>query len=247
MKAPKTPLICAPLVAPTATLLLREARMVLAKKPDILEWRVDHFRDVADTDAVLEAARKLRRQLGRTRLIFTHRSAREGGSAKGLRAAGVVRLYAAIGAERLADFVDFEMRNTPRLVRQVVDTAHRQRVRVILSFHDFKRTPPVKAMRDRFVQAERLGADMAKVAVMPRDRDDVLALLLATAQAKEKARIPLVSMSMGPMGAITRVMGGLFGSTMTFAVGERSSAPGQIPIADLRAAFELLGPHFGRR
>ncbi len=45
---------------------------------------------------------------------------------------------------------------------------------------------------------------------------------------------------MGPLGAVTRMVGGLFGSTLSFAVGQGSSAPGQPPIADLRAAFELL-------
>jgi 3-dehydroquinate dehydratase-1 len=213
---------------------------VLARKPDVLEWRVDYFDDIADTDAVLDAGRKLRRALRGKPLIFTRRSSREGGQRTRLKTADVVRLYEAIAAERLADFVDFEMSNERRYVREVVDAAHRHRVRVILSYHNFKRTPDAKTLRERFAKAQQLGADVAKVAVMPRTRRDVLTLLAATAEADARTRIPLISMSMGPLGAVTRMVGGAFGSTLAFAVGRGSSAPGQPPIADLKAAFAIL-------
>jgi 3-dehydroquinate dehydratase-1 len=92
----------------------------------------------------------------------------------------------------------------------------------------------------KFLTADQLGADVAKVAVMPRDFDDVLTLLTATRQASKKLRIPLISMSMGPLGAITRLVGGVFGSSLSFAVGAASSAPGQVPIEDLNAVLEIL-------
>jgi 3-dehydroquinate dehydratase-1 len=76
--------------------------------------------------------------------------------------------------------------------------------------------------------------------VMPRDRGDVLVLLAATAEADSKARIPLISMSMGPLGSVTRMIGGVFGSSLSFAIGEGSSAPGQIPIADLNAVYDVI-------
>ena len=75
---------------------------------------------------------------------------------------------------------------------------------------------------------------------MPRDRMDVLTLLAATAEADARSKIPLISMSMGPQGAITRMIGGAFGSSLSFAVGEAASAPGQIPIADLVAVYDVI-------
>lgn len=234
------PLICAPLVGRTRARLLDEAAAVVAKAPDVIEWRVDHFEGIARTAAVVKAGAALRNVLGDVPLIFTRRSAREGGQATDLDDQGAVRLYEAIGAEGIADLVDFEMDNERAHVRKVVATAHRQDVRVILSYHNFKRTPAAKALLKRFLDADRLGADVAKVAVMPKDRYDVLALLSATAQADAKSRIPLISMSMGPLGAVTRIIGGLFGSSLTFAVGDGSSAPGQLPIAELRQACKLI-------
>jgi 3-dehydroquinate dehydratase-1 len=50
----------------------------------------------------------------------------------------------------------------------------------------------------------------------------------------------VVSMSMAGLGALTRVCGGTFGSALTFAVGGAPSAPGQLPIEDVRAGLALL-------
>ena len=235
-----TPLICTPLVGRTAQRVLAEAASVVAKGPDVVEWRVDYFEGIADTVAVLDVAQALRSAVGDLPIIFTRRSMAEGGEPIAIGNEDVVRLYDAVGATGLVDFLDFEMSNDADQVRHVRESAHKHGTRVILSYHNFGYTPGLDFLVQRFLEAERLGADVAKVAVMPRDRADVLTLLAATAQADAKGRIPLISMAMGPLGSVTRMIGGEFGSSLSFAVGEGSSAPGQIPIADLNAVFAVL-------
>lgn len=242
-----TPLICSPLVGRTRERVLAEAAIVAAKKPDVIEWRVDYFDAIGDTAAVLDTGKALRDALGDAPVIFTRRSTKEGGEPIALDDGGVVRLYDAIGASRLIDFLDFEMSNDADHVRRVVTAAHASAIRVILSYHNFGFTPGQDFLVQRFLEAERLGGDVAKVAVMPRDRTDVLTLLAATSQAEAKARIPLISMSMGPLGAVTRMIGGVFGSSLSFAIGEGSSAPGQMPIADLVAIYEVIRRARGSR
>lgn len=237
----ETPLICSPLVGRTRERVLAEAAVVVAKAPDVIEWRVDYFDAIGDTATVIATGKALRAITGAAPVIFTRRSVKEGGERIPLDDEGVVRLYDAVGASGVIDFLDFEMGNDPEHVRRVVTAAHAGATRVILSHHNFGYTPGIEFIVQRFLEAERLGGDVAKVAVMPRDRADVLALLAATAQASAKSRIPLISMSMGPLGAITRMVGGLFGSSLSFAVGEGSSAPGQMPIADLKAVYEIIG------
>ena len=182
----------------------------------------------------------LRAAIGDTPLIFTRRSSREGGEPVPLDDHGVVGLYDAVGASGLADFFDFEMGNDAAHVQRVCADAGKHGTRVILSYHNFGSTPERDFLVQRFIEAERLGGDVAKVAVMPRDRMDVLTLLAATAEADARSKIPLISMSMGPQGAITRMIGGAFGSSLSFAVGEAASAPGQIPIADLVAVYDVI-------
>jgi len=235
-----TPLICSPLVAKTATRLAEESAAVLGKRPDVIEWRVDYFERIADTTAVLESGRALRAAAGETPIIFTCRAAHEGGQPIALDAEGIATLYDSVGAAGLVDFLDFELSNAPALVRRVRERSREQNTRLILSYHNFGYTPGHDFLVDRFLEADRLGADVAKVAAMPRDRSDVLTLLSATATAEAKARVPLISMSMGPLGVATRMVGGVFGSSLSFAIGEGASAPGQMPIADLAAVFAAL-------
>ena len=236
----ETPLICSPLVGRTRERVLAEATIVDAKKPDVIEWRVDYFEGIADTAAVLDVAHGMRAAAADTPIIFTRRSTREGGEPIAIGDEDVVRLYDAVGASGLVDFIDFEMSNDPEHVRRVRASTRTHGTRLILSYHNFGYTPGQEFLVQRFLEAERLGADVAKVAVMPRDRADVLTLLDATAQADAKARIPLISMSMGPLGSVTRMIGGVFGSSLSFAVGEGASAPGQIQIADLVAVYDVI-------
>jgi 3-dehydroquinate dehydratase-1 len=235
-----TPLICSPLVAHTPQRLAEESVNVLAKRPDVIEWRVDFFEQVADTAKVVAAGRTLREAARDTPIIFTCRGAHEGGQAIALDAEGVARMYDGAAAAGFADFIDFELSNAAALVARVRESTRAHGVRLILSYHNFAYTPGHDALVDRFLEAERQGADVAKVATMPRDRHDVLTLLSATASAEAKARIPLISMAMGPLGVATRMVGGVFGSALSFAVGEGASAPGQPPIADLAAVFGAL-------
>ena len=236
----ETPLICSPLVGRTRERLLAETANVVAKKPDVIEWRVDYFENIGDTQSVLDTGRAMRPIVGNAPIIFTRRSTKEGGEKIPIGDEEVVRLYDAMAASRLVDFIDFEMGNDPDHVRRVRESSKTHATRLILSYHNFGYTPGLEFLVQRFLEAEWLGADVAKVAVMPRDRADVLTLLAATAQADAKGRIPLISMAMGPLGAVTRMVGGLFGSSLSFAVGEGSSAPGQMPIADLGTVYEVI-------
>jgi 3-dehydroquinate dehydratase-1 len=206
----------------------------------MIAWRVDFFEQIADTKAVIETTRSLRELAGERPIIFTCRSNKEGGAPIAIGEDKVVELHSEISATGLVDFIDYEMDNEPEHVRRVRETTRANSVRLLLSYHNYSYTPGQEFLVDRFLEAERRGADVALVAAMPRDRMDVLTLLAATAQADDKTQIPLVSMSMGPLGSITRMIGGIFGSGLSVAVGESASAPGQIPISDLVMVHDII-------
>ncbi len=234
------PLACAPLVGRDEAALRIELERVQAVQPDLLEWRIDHFGSIADTTRVLAFAHELRSRAGALPIIFTRRSIREGGSPIGIDEDGVFDLYEAVCRDGHVDLVDVELSSEPHLWARARDLARTSGVRMIGSFHDFVRTPSRAELVARFTAMQAGGADVAKVAVMPNDLRDVLTLLEATLEARETLDLPLVSMSMGPLGAMTRLCGWVFGSSISFVVGARASAPGQLPIADLRAMVEVL-------
>jgi 3-dehydroquinate dehydratase-1 len=236
----RVPAICAPLVARSRVALLEEVGVVAAKRPDLLEWRIDFFEAIGRVDDMLAMARELRTRAAGIPILLTRRSQREGGEPIAVEEPQVVALYEALCRDAQVDLVDFEMENAPAHIERVREAARRAGLPLVLSFHDFRRTPPADELVARFAQAQRLGADVAKVAVMPQSMEDVHALLGASLQASRALPIPVISMAMGPLGAVSRVCGGVFGSSLTFAVGAAASAPGQMPIEDVRAALEVL-------
>jgi 3-dehydroquinate dehydratase I len=236
----RLPAICAPLVARTRAALAEEAAAVAALQPDLLEWRVDFFEAIADVAAVLAAAQAVRQAARGIPVLFTRRAEREGGQAIALDEAQVLALYAAVAASGNVDAMDYEMAHEPAQVAQARELTRRHGLALVLSFHDFQRTPADAELDARFTQAAQLGGDVAKLAVMPHSMADVHRLLGATLRASERLSIPVISMSMGALGAVTRLCGGVYGSALTFAVGANPSAPGQIAIGDVRAALAVL-------
>ena len=87
---------------------------------------------------------------------------------------------------------------------------------------------------------EKCGADVCKMAVMPNSPDDVLNLLSATNDAHALINRPLITMSMGKWGLISRLSGELFGSSLTFGCVGNASAPGQIEADELNTVLQII-------
>jgi len=233
------PAVCVPLVSRSRDALLTEARTAVAAGPDMLEWRVDYFTDVSNIESVIAVLGDLREAGGDLPLVATLRSEREGGQTTGLSATASIALVDTICRSGVADFVDVELGTPPADRRRLIDAAHDAGTQVIGSFHDFHATPAEADILGKFGEAAAAGADVAKIAVMPATPEDVLTLLQATLKARQTINIPLISMAMGPLGALSRVLGWVFGSSVTFAAGQGPSAPGQLPVAELKRALEM--------
>jgi 3-dehydroquinate dehydratase-1 len=234
------PLICTPLVGRTRDGVLAEADAVLSKKPDVLEWRVDFFAALGDTAHVIDTAQALRERAGSVPVMFTRRSSLEGGEKIPLAEHEVVQLYVDVCASRLVDLIDYETANAAEDFRRLRAASREHGIALIGSYHNFEATPDATTLAAKFELAHGLEADIAKVAVMPKGPPDVLTLLGATYAASQSLPIPLISMSMGPYGSLSRMVGFVYGSALTWAVGKSSSAPGQVPIEDLRAALTTI-------
>jgi 3-dehydroquinate dehydratase-1 len=234
------PLICLPLVAETIGELIGQASMLVELAPDLVEWRIDGFTEVEDVAKSLAALSELRSITGEIPLIFTCRTDEEGGMRKIAQDKRLELMVAAIESGNI-DLIDVELCNGQKFIDAVKMHTQAQHVALILSYHNFTETPAETFIYDKLLAACEAGADIPKLAVMPKNYADVLVLLSATNRARNSLiDTPLVTMSMGEQGAVTRLAGGLFGSDITFAIGKASSAPGQIPIAELRSGMAVL-------
>lgn len=240
------PALCAALVGDTEAALCAEASTLLGQRPDLLEWRVDHLRSAADPVALTAAAVALRKVLAESvrgggapvPLLITLRAAREGGVDRGLDDVQRAQRLADLVRAGHADLVDLEAASDPAALGVLRAACREAGVPLLLSAHDFGGTPPVDEMVAVFARMAALGADIAKLAVMPRSEADVAALLEATAVAGRSLSIPLVSMSMGELGVQSRVIGHRHGSRITWGSGVAASAPGQLPLSALRRSVE---------
>lgn len=233
------PKIIVPVLGETVERLLQEAEQVKTIPADLVEWRVDWFDRFGDRTALLEAAAALRERLGEMPLLATFRTAREGGE-KAIAPEEYRQQVETLAASSLIDLMDVEAFFGESLVRALIAFCHAEGVKVVLSNHDFAKTPDKEELMARLAYMEALGGDIAKLAVMPRTPGDVLTLLSATWERSQEAQKPVVTMSMGGLGAVSRLTGELFGSALTFGTAARSSAPGQIPVEKLAQVLNLL-------
>ena len=234
------PIIITPLVGKTAEAILEEVAAIAPKNPDLLEWRIDFFAAIGDARAVVDTALAIRKASGGIPVLLTRRNVTEGGNPIPIDEAAVVAMYIAACEARCVEIIDYELSNAPADLQRLRVVSKANAVAMIMSYHNFQMTPDAATLDSKFVAAERLGADVAKVAVMPKSEQDVLTLLAATDRARQKVGVPLISMSMGGIGSLSRIMGWVYGSAATFAVGKSSSAPGQIAVEDLRTALAIV-------
>ena len=234
------PKICVPIVGNTQEEILQSAGQICRTSADLAEWRVDWYEGVFDRQKVTDTLALLRDVLQDMPLLFTFRTAREGGE-KEIRPEQYLELNRLALDSGCTDLIDLELFTGEALVKDLIEAAHSQRVKVIVSNHDFEKTPEKEEIISRLQKMQELGADIPKIAVMPQNKKDVLTLLLATEEMTALyADRPIITMSMSRTGVISRLCGETFGSALTFGAAGKTSAPGQIPVDELRDILEKL-------
>ena len=219
---------------------------MLAETPGIdgIELRLDRLGTGRNSDEILALAQLVNDcwdAVGGKLLVVTVRTRAEGGDAE-LSRPEYLRLVGSLPRLARMDFIDIELRAAAlEEIRRAVDSAHGAGAGVILSHHNFRATPETGEMVRILMQESAAGADVCKLAVMPRCAEDVARLLAATARARAAAIGPLLTISMGALGAVSRVSGGIFGSALTFAMAGCASAPGQLDVGTVLAAQRAFG------
>lgn len=235
-----TPKIIVPIVGKTRNEIIEKAKSFSNMKIDIVEWRVDFFNNVFDISDTLATLKELRKELNNTPILFTFRTKNEGGE-KEISIEAYTELNKVIAESGDVDLIDVEIFMSDDVVNKNIENIHKEGIFVVGSNHDFFRTPEKKDIVSRLCKMQDMGVDIAKIAVMPNSTEDVLTLLSATNEMYCKyADRPIVTMSMGATGVISRLSGEVFGSAMTFGAVGQVSAPGQIPVEELAMTLNIL-------
>lgn len=234
------PKICIPITGRNELELRDEVAVLKTSCCDVVEWRVDYFEEMDNCDAVKEMLHELRVLLGKLPILFTCRTKEEGGE-KEISGEDYLALYKKVIETGEIDLIDVELFKGEEICREVVSCAHEKNVYVVMSSHDFEKTPAKEVLVKRFCKMRELGADVPKIATMPNCAADVLELLGATNEyAENYADCPVISMSMGWLGGVSRISGEVFGSALTFGAAKHVSAPGQIAVGDVNYILKVL-------
>lgn len=233
------PLVCVPVMESSKEEILRETRRLEEAHTEMIEWRVDAFENVESPNAIREILNEMKHIIKESILVYTFRSKNQGGC-KALSAADIYDIHQVAAESDVVDFIDveyFEAKNPQKEIARLQEMG----VYVIASHHDFEQTPDTEVIRMLLEQIRESGADVVKLAVMPQNMWDVLHLLEETNRFHENhPDYPLITMSMGAKGGISRVAGEFFGSCVTFGAGGQASAPGQLPVKQLEEILHIL-------
>ncbi|MCS4235974.1 type I 3-dehydroquinate dehydratase [Stenotrophomonas sp. BIGb0135] len=235
--APRT---IVPITGATAELALQQAAAIAASpSTDVAEWRIDYLDIATDGKALVALGKRIARALQGKPMIVTFRTQAEGGS-KPISDADYAALYSTLLRGDFAQLIDVEMFRDPTRVAALVAQAHKAGVKVVMSSHDFHATPAREEIVARLLRQEALGADVLKIAVMPQDAGDVLTLLQATWDVRQRSSKPLLTMSMGGTGVVSRLAGETFGQALTFGMIGTPSAPGQVEVDQLQSVLQVI-------
>lgn len=240
------PKICVPVCGHTVSQVLEETEKVSQSEADLMEWRLDYLNPMPETKDWKEILRQIRERLGDKPLLVTYRTKQEGGAAGRQISceeyAGIYRSVLKVGE---ADLLDIEYNLGAGTFRPLLEAARQAGALSVLSYHNFQKTPDGKYLLGLYREMEELGGDILKIAVTPETREDLLSMLQVSLQAFQEREKPIISISMGELGVESRICCEAVGSAVTFASLTQASAPGQLPVDQLRTVLEII--HGSRR
>ena len=189
---------------------------------DVLELRADLFKNRKPACVVRQITHRHKTGLP---LLLTVRNQKKEGAVKEFSNTAKWEIFEQ--TILLVDWVDVEL-SSP-LCAKVVALAHKVGTKVVVSAHDFKQTP--KHLESILKKALSARADMVKIAAWARSPEDVLRMVDFT-QANKKH--PLVTMSLGPLGTVSRLILPLTGSRWAYTFVGKPKAPGQVDVHTLK-------------
>ncbi|MHB8138971.1 MAG: shikimate dehydrogenase [Smithellaceae bacterium] len=142
-----------------------------------------------------------------------------------------------------ADFVDIELACGDKAIRELQSFVRKQKcaTRMIVSWHDFSKTPSLRGLKSIFQACEQAGADVVKIVPYARSMEDNIKVLSLIDYAMARDR-KIIAMCMGELGQVSRTMAPVWGSYLGFAVlrGGKKSAPGQLTVQAMKEFRHLL-------
>lgn len=131
-------------------------------------------------------------------------------------------------------YIDVDIKTPKTIIKKIRKS--NLKIKIIISYHNFKKTPKTKELKDLYKKMKEKGADIVKFATkadVVADSFRMLEFLSYLTQKKQKS----ICLCMGKKGFLTRISGQFFGNYLMYFTkdGKSSTAPGQITIKEFNA------------
>jgi 3-dehydroquinate dehydratase I len=209
----------------------------------LIEHRIDYLKNInsliekENYCLVKNCLAKIYLKFNEKEFIVTCRNIGQGGKFLGSESQRINILINAIEAG--ANFVDIEIETEKVLIDKIISKAREKNCKVIISMHDFKKTPSFEKLLEIMALQKSLGADIGKIVCMPKNIENCNILLNLLIEAK-KINFPLISFGMGEIGKFTRPVSLIYGSPFTFVSFNKASAPGQLIKEDIELILNMV-------
>ncbi len=167
--------------------------------------------------------------------IACNRRSDEGGFWRGDELGRVEELFKAVDLG--ASFVDIEL--STKGVEDLIRYFKGRGVKVIVSKHITTHTPDLNSLKGLVAEMIWLGADVWKVVTRACSISDSIVML----KLLKEFDVPGISLAMGDLGIISRVLSPMLGGFLTYVSACRGaeSAPGQLTVDEVREIYGMLG------
>lgn len=213
---------CATIAEPTPARMLSTTRKAL-KKSDYAEIRLDFLKP----QDVPRALHMVRGHL--KRCVCTLRPKNEGGRFEGSEKDRISTLKLIAEYNPYLVDIEYSTLSKNRKLREYVRTTGTD---VLVSWHDFKRTPSHKHLQKKMQQMRRLSRNV-KIVTTATSASDVISVM----SLYRIKGVSLIAFAMGELGRISRILCMQFGSPYTYVSLGKPVAPGQFSLTEVKSMF----------
>lgn len=134
-------------------------------------------------------------------------------------------------------YIDIEYEAPEQYRKKLIECAHDKNTLIIISYHNYEKTPNIIDLEHIIEQSKHMGADRIKLATMANSKADNARIL-----SLYENHTKLIAFCMGEIGMITRVAAPMLGSEFTYASLNKklATAPGQLTYDEFLDIYDII-------
>ena len=228
--------ICIPIHGKTFEDLKLQVERTVDVKPDFIEWRADLFESNI-IEEKLEVIKYFQEHIPDIPIIYTPYYDDIVLNVAQQKIEEILWLISRVNI----DIVNINISNIEEMSKYIVEKVNEQGSYCMLTTRFLQSTPSSEEMMATLLKMDYLNADIVQIVVKPESYSDSLRMLeVADRYFKLHNSVPIAAIAVTQLGLISRVLGDVFGSTLTYGYTILPTISGQMTVGELRSIHDIL-------